>query len=145
MQRRKDILSHQIMLVLLGTAMGGKMNFPNIHSFHRKTNWLKIDCKAKCKTTKFIDNNVREYSTWSWVWWWIWNFLKTVFCWACFVLFEMRSCYKVQIGLELLMDLALPLSTRFTGVSYQAWFSDFVEAAQNAWLMEEKLRQAGPH
>lgn len=44
----------------------------------------------------------------------------------------MRSCYKVQIGLELLMVLALPLSTRFTGVSYQAWFSDFVEAAQNA-------------
>lgn len=44
----------------------------------------------------------------------------------------MRSCYKVQIDLELLMVLALPLSTRFAGVSYQAWFSDFVEAAQNA-------------
>lgn len=73
------------------------------------------------------------------------GFFESCFCWTCFVLFEMRSCYIVQIGLELLMVLALPLSTRFTGVSYQAWLSDFVDAAQNAWHMEEKLKQVGPH
>lgn len=59
-------------------------------------------------------------------------FFKNCFCWACFVLFEMRSRYIVQIGLELLMVLAQLLSTRFTGVSYQAWPSDFVDVAQNA-------------
>lgn len=73
------------------------------------------------------------------------GFLKNCFCWACFVLFEMRSCNIVQIGFELLMVLAQPLSTRFTGVSYQAWLSAFVDAARNACLMEEKLKQVGPH
>lgn len=39
------------------------------------------------------------------------GFFKKLF-FVGLVLFEMRSCYIVQIGLELLMVLALPLSTR---------------------------------